>query len=116
MQGGMELLLLPPQPADAPMSESDTQAVLCPVDPRSAASLVAVRTALCQISGDEALPYAPHMTLLYGDLPQQQRQAAAAAAASALEWPRSINVSEVAVAATDGAPNSWEIVSRIKLQ
>lgn len=75
-----------------------------------------MRTALCHASGDEALPFAPHLTLLYGDLPLQQRQAAAAAAADALEWPRAIAVSELAVAASDGSPDQWQIVSRIRLQ
>lgn len=113
----MFLTLLPPQPADTPLSERDTQAVLCPVDPRSAASLVAVRTALCRESGDDALPYAPHLTLVYGDnVPLQQRQAAAAVAGEAVVWPLTMRVSEVAVACVEGPVEGWEIVSRIRLE
>lgn len=115
-RGGMELELLAPQAADAPLAEDDTQAVLAPVDPSTAASLVAVRTALCAASGDDALPFAPHLTLLYGELDAQTRQRAAQAAADALEWPRPISVGEIAVASVSGPPEQWEIVARVRLQ
>ncbi|CAK9784300.1 hypothetical protein CC85DRAFT_327632 [Cutaneotrichosporon oleaginosum] len=107
---GIKLRLGPPQVGDAYY-----QCVLSPVDPASAASLVALRTAIAERLGESALPYFPHLSLCYGDFEEGKRQEIAASAAQSAQWPIEISCTEAAVVDINGTADQWRIVTTVRL-
>lgn len=106
---GLRLRLGEPQAGDRYY-----QCVLTPVDPASAAGLVALRSAVAAHLGEKALPFFPHLSLCYGDFNAATKDEIAASAAKA-QWPREISCTEAAVVDVNGTADQWRIVTMVKL-
>lgn len=103
---GLRLRLGPPQAGDRYY-----QCVLSPVDPASAAGLVALRTAIAEKLGEPALPFFPHLSLCYGDFPMAAREEIALSAAQNGSWPREVSFGTAAVVDVNGTADQWKIVT-----
>ncbi|KAJ1552642.1 hypothetical protein HK405_010543, partial [Cladochytrium tenue] len=70
----------------------------------------------------EPEPYWPHLSLVYGDIPEATRAALRDEIAARGDWPAGglldavVLVDRVQAWVTDGAPESWTLVGEVKLE
>lgn len=83
------------------------------IEARPEISLLAAHRRTCELFGVSPEAYLPHLSLLYGNLPDSEKQAAIAKFGR--DYPSRFTAEALDVYLTEGVPEAWRLVESVSL-